>query len=57
MAKYGTGKIYGTGRCYGFQIPQGLTLALDSRRLRVSFSRRHLLAIPEITRLQVTPDA
>ena len=58
----GVGNIFGA-EAFGtpriFQIYQrlALTMALDSRRLRVSPARRHLMAIPQITRLQVTPDA
>ena len=57
---YGIGNIY-TAEAFGalriFQIPQNVALALDIRRLRISPARRQLMAFPQITHLQVTPDA
>jgi hypothetical protein len=38
-------------------LPEKLALALNLRRLRAVPAMRHLAADPQITRLQVTPDA
>ena len=57
---YGVGNIDSTeafGPLKISQIPPNLTLILDIRRLRISPARRHLMAAPQITRLQVTPHA
>lgn len=55
---YGVGNIFTAEACGTLrisQIPENLALILESRRLRVSPTRRLLIAAPQTNRLQVTP--